>query len=375
MNDFIRSVLRRRKYTDAVSRRGERVKKKVAIIGSFEEGSISVGGQTIKTRILYDELKSRSDWEIRKVDTSWKEKQPIKLLLRTFGTLLTHRHVIVLLSVNGIKFYFPILYAFAVLGKLNVYHDVIGGRLDKLMKANRRLEKYLNSFAVNWVETEGLKQRCEALGLKNAIVLPNFKRLNIAERSAYSPRAEEPFRFCIFSRVLKEKGIEDAIEAVESINRTAGRERCKLDIYGAIDKDYAARFDEVMAGATSSVSYCGIVPYDQSAETLSQYFALLFPTYWDGEGFPGTIVDAYSAGLPVIATDWNCNAELVEPMKTGILYPNEHEKDLVDAINRAMDESEQFRIMRKSCLDTARNYMPDPYIRQIIHTVEHGLNA
>lgn len=32
-----------------------------------------------------------------------------------------------------------------------------------------------------------------------------------------------PFRFCTFSRVMKEKGIEDAIEAIRDINSERGK--------------------------------------------------------------------------------------------------------------------------------------------------------
>ena len=30
---------------------------------------------------------------------------------------------------------------------------------------------------------------------------------------------------------------------------------------------------------------------------------MLFPTYWHGEGFPGIVIDAFVAGLLVVATD------------------------------------------------------------------------
>lgn len=43
---------------------------------------------------------------------------------------------------------------------------------------------------------------------------------------------------------------------------------------------------------TTAVEYKGLVPYDQSTKYLKQYFALIFPTFFSGEGFPGTIIDA-----------------------------------------------------------------------------------
>ena len=93
----------------------------------------------------------------------------------------------------------------------------------------------------------------------------------------------EPYRFCIFSRVMKEKGIEDAIDAIQSINEDAGRVICSLDIYGRIDDGYAERFEEVLKNVTEAIQYKGMVPYDKSVEAIKDYYALLFPTYWDSD--------------------------------------------------------------------------------------------
>ncbi|MFR3494185.1 MAG: glycosyltransferase [Blautia sp.] len=58
------------------------------------------------------------------------------------------------------------------------------------------------------------------------------------------------------------------------------------------------------ASSPQYIRYKGMVPFNQSTEVLKNYDALLFPTYYEGEGFAGTIIDAFAAGLPVIASDW-----------------------------------------------------------------------
>jgi glycosyltransferase involved in cell wall biosynthesis len=47
-------------------------------------------------------------------------------------------------------------------------------------------------------------------------------------------------------------------------------------------------------------------------KVLRDYFALLFPIYYIGEGFAGTAIDAFSAGVPVIASDWKYNSEVIK---------------------------------------------------------------
>ena len=80
------------------------------------------------------------------------------------------------------------------------------------------------------------------------------------------------------------------------------------------------------------VSYGGKVPFDKSVDILKNYFALLFPTYYDGEGFAGTLIDAFSAGVPVIASDWKYNAEIVNE-KVGIVYSAKDRKAVLQLSN------------------------------------------
>lgn len=342
--------------------------KKIAIIGHFGGNEDILDGQTIKTKILYDELKNATDWDIRKVDTYYKSKKPVKLLIESIITLVSTRDVIVLLSGNGMKFYFPLLSFFAKVFRTRVYHDVIGGNLDTYVQKYPKFKSYLNSFKANWVETENLKKRLENIRVNNCEVIPNFKRLSIVD--VPSSNISEPFRFCIFSRVMREKGIEVAIDAIQSINEEAGRNVCELDIYGRIDQDYQNDFEQLMRYVTPAIQYKGMVQYNKSVEAIKDYYALLFPTFWNGEGFPGTIVDAFSAGLPVIATDWNCNGEIIENQLNGILYPNNELRDLKESIKWLIKNKERITQIKEYCIESAKKYQPDVYIKHIINTIE-----
>ena len=347
---------------------GRKIKKrKIGIIGHFGGKENILDGQTIKTKILYEELSNATDWNIIKVDTYYKKKNPIKLVFDSFKCLFSTKDIIVLLSGNGMRVYFPLLSLFAKKLHTNIYHDVIGGNLDVYVSKYPKYKKYLNSFKVNWVETLGLKEKLEKKEIQNCEVMPNFKRLTITNKKAIG--FQEPYCFCIFSRVMKEKGIEDAIDAIERINREAGKEVCRLDIYGRIDEQYEKRFEEILNQVTDSIQYKGVVSYDNSVETIEKYYALLFPTYWDGEGFPGTIVDAFSAGLPVIATDWNCNGEIVRNKINGIIYPNEEIENLVEAIEWLIKNKGSVYQMKEQCTVAAQNYQPDEYILKIIKKI------
>ena len=280
------------------------------------------------------------------------------------------KDIIVLLSINGMRIIFPLLSLSARIHNRRVFHDVIGGSLDKYVIRYPKFKKYLKSFTVNWVETEMLKLALRERGIDNCEVIPNFKRLPILTEDELPTAFHEPFQFCTFSRVIQEKGIEEAIRTVEEINEEKGRVTCTLDIYGSIDESYRPQFLKIIDETSSAISYCGVVHYDKSVDMIKQYYALLFPTYWDSEGMPGTIVDSFSAGLPVIASDWNSNKEIIQDMYNGIIYPNSMVKTLKEAVVFSMQNSKTINEMKRACIKTAELYKPDNYIKQIIDEIE-----
>lgn len=99
----------------------------------------------------------------------------------------------------------------------------------------------------------------------------NFKELEpLAESDIEYPKSE-PYKLCTFSRVMKEKGIEDAINAVESVNAHFGRTVYTLDIFGQIDVEYKERFSQLEKSFPDYISYGGAIEANKSVETLKSY--------------------------------------------------------------------------------------------------------
>ena len=83
---------------------------------------------------------------------------------------------------------------------------------------------------------------------------------------------------------------------------------------------------------------------------------MLFPTYWPGEGFPGIIVDAFIAGLPVIATDWAHNSEIIEHQQTGIIIPPHNAEDLAKQMLFFTENPSELQRMSSNCQNLAQQY-------------------
>lgn len=340
--------------------------KKIGVVGHFGGTEAFFDGQTVKTKNL-EAMLVENGLETYRVDTYYFKKNPIFLLLKTLKCLFTCKNIVILLSVNGMNFYLPFLHYVNKIFHRNIFHDIIGSELLEMVKNKPRLVKYLNSLNANWFEYGSGVEFLKAQGVNNALVLPNCKNLEpVSLQEIDNYEVELPFKFCTFSRVMPEKGITEAIEVIAEINREHKTIIAQVDIYGPVEESYKTEFEALLVENKDIAKYCGLVDSSKSVKVLKNYYALLFPTRWAGEGFPGTILDALASGLPIIASDWNANKELIKDGQTGIVYPNKEIKDLKDAIKWAISNNEKMQNMRVRCRNDYDNYTPETISKRII---------
>ena len=114
-----------------------------------------------------------------------------------------------------------------------------------------------------------------------------------------------------------------------------------LYIYGPVEESYRKAFSEILDRFQECVFYKGCVPFDQSVHVLKNSFMLLFPSVYQGEGMPGTIIDAFSAGIPVIASNWHFNERLVREGVTGYCYDWRNSGLLTERICYAVEHPDE----------------------------------
>lgn len=341
---------------------------RIGIIGHFGGNEKFNDGQTVKTIAIYDALKRYGIEGIDKIDTYYIRKNPLRFLWRFMSGFFRDKKYIVLLSSNGRRVLFPILSFMSRFMNKDVYHYGIGGRLAREVSEKPSWKNYVSSFKSNWMESTELAERLQKLGVNNAIYLPNFKKLNIMTEAELCTEYQEPYKLCTFSRVMKEKGIEDAIDAVRAINAEYGKPVVKLDIYGPAEEDYLKYLQKVIA-QDSACSYRGVVPANESVEALKDYYALLFPTHWRHEGIPGTIIDALSAGVPVIARRWQYCDEMITDGKTGYVYDFDKPEELKEKIEFAIKCKSETIEIKKNCIKKAHGYSEERVIKYIVEAM------
>lgn len=334
--------------------------KKVAIIGKFNTNRGIADGQTIKTTILCSEIERLcGEHEVVRINTFGWKKHPFKLFFEAVKVTGNCDEVILMTDAGGIKVFPWLLLLANFKKKSKLHYVVVGGWLVHTLKKHRFLSACLKRFNSIFVETNAMKRGLESLGFSNLYIMRNCKRL-LPLTDEKMPRVfDEPYKLCMFSRIMREKGVEEAIDAVTVANEHFGRAVFSLDIYGQVDDKQIAWFEKLSSGFPEGVKYCGVVPFDKSVEILKSYYALLFPTKFYTEGVPGTIIDSYAAGVPVISSEWENYADVIDNGTTGITYSFDRPDLLSQILIDIAEDPSKILQMKSNCLKKVQEYLPD----------------
>lgn len=210
-----------------------------------------------------------------------------------------------------------------LLGKKTLYHLFGGGfhrQYERMPKILRYItEKTILKSDYFVVETLEMKNYFEQKGYRNILWLPNSRQpvANIDLNRSFAKK------IAFFSRIVPDKGIPELIQTAKRLPSDY-----KLDVFGPIDAIYykSNPFNK------TKVNYMGIVHPDEVIERLMEYDILLLPTYIPREGYPGIIIEALSAGIPVIATDCCVMSEMITDGYNGFLVPIRDANALTQAI-------------------------------------------
>jgi len=323
------------------------------IIGHFAYNSNKINGQTIKTYNIYNALKLTSSNELLTIDTGTNQPR-IFILFSIIFKMLRSKYVIILPAHNGVKILLPIIVSIAFFFRCNVYYIVIGGWLPRIVHENPYLKAFIRRIKCIYVETFYMKKSLVKYGVNNVEIMKNFKIFTqVSNIEEYN--VSNDFKLCFLARVTEKKGIIDLIDVVNQINQDGPM--VKLDIYGPLDDEFKEKklFDQ-MINNSQGVSYRGVIDPNETNKVLSDYTFLVFPTKFFTEGIPGTIIDAYFSGVPVIASNWQSANEVVIDGITGYLYDFDSKTELKSKILFGLENRNMIEIMKRNCIEKSKEY-------------------
>lgn len=165
-------------------------------------------------------------------------------------------------------------------------------------------------------------------------------------------------------RLSKEKGLAALLEAWRKIP----------DIMLTIVGDGPDR-GILEAMAPQNVVFCGHRPPEDVAHYMRTAAALIVPSIWY-EGFPVTIVEAFAAGLPVLASRIGSLAEIIEVGNTGLLFEPGDAASIVKTILRGWSEKELLmRMGGNARVRYEQRYSPLVNLRQLEDIYDEALQV
>lgn len=334
---------------------------KIGIIGVYGLGADFTTGQAVKTYTLVNWFTRRyPEGEVRLVNLYRWKKHPFRLFFNILRCVRRCDNIVFLPAQNGTKVLLPLLSIVNRLYKRRTHYIVTGGWLADYLKSSPRMIPFTKSFYGVYVQAHALKASLEALGLRNAVYLPNCRNaVDAPEDAALMKRRERPLRVCTYSRIVESKGLKDAADICRLANKKLGENVFFLDMYGKVAPEYQADFDALCKEYADVARYCGIRNAEETISVLQPYFALLFPTYYEGECFAGTALDAFCAHVPIIANDWKYNAEVIEDGKNGFLYPFRDVEAAAEDLARLYTSEDTYRQIMDGCDESARRFDTD----------------
>ncbi|MEZ4485633.1 MAG: glycosyltransferase family 4 protein [Syntrophotaleaceae bacterium] len=310
----------------------------IALIGTLPP---PVGGTSVSLRHLVRALEHRDEVRLKVVNTGGMRGaglqgvgQFVKVLKGIYFAVRQADVVTLHVGIHALPWIGPFVVFFCSLFKKPLLIRRFGGKDHRELKGLafqfgawviRHADLYL-------VQTKALKKGAEAAGIDRVEWFPTTRP---ASEKTPAELAEKTLcrRFIFLGHLRITKGVREVINAAERLPAGAS-----VSVYGPL---YDALDGEIFRGC-KQVQYCGAVEPDQVPEILRGYDALILPTYYEGEGYPGVILEAFNAGIPVVTTTWKAIPEIVDET-CGMLVPPRDADALCRAMTRLVENDQLYR--------------------------------
>ena len=247
----------------------------------------------------------------------------------------------------------------------NICEDCIHGKYQYMVKhkcvKNSTILSYLRKISLSSA------RKHKSYDLVDAVIAPPKFTANKFVESGYFPaekmhvnptfidcsnipvsKVSKDYILCL-GRFSPEKGFIYVIEALQYLKDvpvkvavTGDKENCDKQLKDTIEK----------YGLEDKVIFVGFLQGEKLVQVTSEALCIAAPAIWY-ENLPNVVLEAYSYGKPVIASNLGSLAEIVEDGKTGLLFEPKNPKQIADCIRNLYENpeycSELGQQARKKC--------------------------
>lgn len=205
--------------------------------------------------------------------------------------------------------------------------------LVNMLRKHWKKRTWIDLIDVHIALSEFSRQKFIQAGIPEAkiVVKPNFTQQSVL------PRSQNQGYALYIGRLSVEKGVKILLEAWQSIKHIP------LKIIG--EGPLAAEFKAyAQLHNLSNVEFLGHCSPEKCQEYMKAAKFLVVPSQCY-ENFPRVIAEAFSCGVPVVASRLGSLAEIIEDGTTGILFDPKQAASLIEKIHWAVEHSEDLMRM------------------------------
>lgn len=325
----------------------------ILVLGYFGFVTNQIDGQTIRTRSLNALLESKSVEDVVSFDTQSFKESKLKFI-KCLREVAKADAVLYVAAHKNLTYLFPIIFVVALLNNTKLNYVAVGGWLFEFLK-NKPIHRFLLSKINSvCVQTKNLYMDLQRYGLQNVRVLNNFRMIDYPQLTEKS-YTDRPLRLVFMARIHPLKGV-NVLFKLDSALEAAGVTDVSIHLYGPIYKAYENEFFEQLA--ESRLEYLGVVEPSDIYDVIQEYDLMLFPTKYYTEGFPGTILDSYISGVPVVASDWLNATEFIEEGKTGYIVEFDNDQQFIDKVVEIVQCPNELSSLRRCIRSKRDDYSP-----------------
>lgn len=250
----------------------------------------------------------------------------MRVLLRTLAAIGRADAVFLHMSPYGALAAAPAFWLVCRLARRPLAVRFFGGALFQVYRRYGPLARWLadrTSLGCPLVFVESRQLRRQFGEPANFRWLPNTR--DVPPPDAEGPRCTEGGKLAFIGQLRMEKGLGEALAACRSLPPD-----WRLHVYGP---PMPGTDRALFAGHPRAV-YGGVLDPADAPAVLRECDALLLPTYYRGENYPGVVVEALQCGVPVIATRWRGIPDMVADGESGLLVEPRSVAELEAAIQR-----------------------------------------
>jgi glycosyltransferase involved in cell wall biosynthesis len=330
--------------------------KNILVLGYFGYINNQIDGQTIKTRNIYKLLKSKEPGTgaVSYFDTQQLKRSKFNAV-RMFREIIRSNKIIYLPAYGNLKYLFPVIYFICAVKRIEIDYMVVGGWLSDYLKSKKLHVSLLKRIKGIYTETELLKKSLEEqYGFRNIVKFPNFRIHNFTPQFR---KNNNVFRVVFMARITRLKGLDTLFRFAEYAEKDLrGNRQISIDFYGPVAENDEEYFREKLKEHPVT-GYKGTIEPDEVYHTLQQYDVMALPTQYYTEGFPGSVLDAYISGIPVIVTNWKHASEFVVNNVTGFIVPFENgESEFIEAVLKLYSEKRLLDWMKHQAYEKSKEY-------------------